>query len=205
MSEMTAQAASDALEAALVVLALGLVLRAVALRLLAGAAATPGRVRRLATSAVTALRPGIVRRAGAAVLGVSAALLTAVAPARAATGSGTVTAAVDARLALSPTQEPIQGSAPRTSTTHAAVVVVAGDTLWDIARRHLPPGASDADVAHAWPQWYVANRTLIGPDPDRLLPGMRLRVPGGRPTGTSASSSLPAGHVAATSLDPDRR
>lgn len=57
------------------------------------------------------------------------------------------------------------------------VVVRRGDTLWAIARQHLGPGATDAEVAQEWPRWHRANQAVIGPDPDRLLPGMVLRAP----------------------------
>lgn len=57
------------------------------------------------------------------------------------------------------------------------VVVRRGDTLWAIARQHLGPGATDAEVAQEWPRWHHANRAVIGPDPDRLLPGMVLQAP----------------------------
>jgi nucleoid-associated protein YgaU len=59
-----------------------------------------------------------------------------------------------------------------------AVVVRRGDSLWDLAERHLGPGASAADIAAEWPRWYAANRHVIGPDPDLLLPGERLVPPG---------------------------
>ena len=59
------------------------------------------------------------------------------------------------------------------------VVVRRGDTLWDIAARHLGPGASLADVAAEWPRWYAQNAGAIGPDPDLILPGLELTVPGG--------------------------
>ncbi|QDO89225.1 LysM peptidoglycan-binding domain-containing protein [Ornithinimicrobium ciconiae] len=58
-----------------------------------------------------------------------------------------------------------------------AVVVRAGDTLWDIAARHLGEDADAAAIAEAWPHWYDANRALIGSDPDLLLPGTRLVPP----------------------------
>ncbi|MDP9445166.1 MAG: LysM peptidoglycan-binding domain-containing protein [Actinomycetota bacterium] len=54
-----------------------------------------------------------------------------------------------------------------------------GDSLWVIAARHLPPVATDAEVAAAWPRWYAANRDRIGPDPDLILAGTRLVVPAG--------------------------
>jgi nucleoid-associated protein YgaU len=59
-----------------------------------------------------------------------------------------------------------------------AVVVRPGDTLWGIAAAHLPGDPTTAGVAAAWPRWYAANRREIGPDPDLLLPGQRLRPPG---------------------------
>lgn len=58
------------------------------------------------------------------------------------------------------------------------VVVRRGDTLWDIAARHLGPGASVADVATEWPRWYAENADAIGPDPDLIVPGLELTVPG---------------------------
>jgi hypothetical protein len=67
-----------------------------------------------------------------------------------------------------------------------AVVVQAGDSLWKIAARHLGPGATAQATAIAWQQWYVANRDVVGSDPDRIFPGQRLRPPD------------PAGHKPAT-------
>jgi resuscitation-promoting factor RpfA len=68
------------------------------------------------------------------------------------------------------------------STTASAgvqheVVVHRGDTLWDIAARHLGEHATDQDVAEEWPRWYAVNRDLIGGDPDLIRPGQRLVVP----------------------------
>jgi hypothetical protein len=57
------------------------------------------------------------------------------------------------------------------------IVVRRGDTLWDIAARHLGPTATDTEIAQAWPRWFAANRAVIGTDPDRLAPGQRLRPP----------------------------
>ncbi len=79
---------------------------------------------------------------------------------------------------------------PGTTPTAAAVAVTAeptpttylvrrGDTLWSIAARHLPAGASNAQVAAAWPRWYAANRAVIGADPDLIRAGQRLVVPTG--------------------------
>jgi nucleoid-associated protein YgaU len=73
---------------------------------------------------------------------------------------------------------------PDTSTAPAgaAHVVVRGDCLWHIAAAHLlarsgaPP--SDGDIARAVHDWWTTNADVIGPDPDHLLPGQVLRVPG---------------------------
>jgi nucleoid-associated protein YgaU len=64
------------------------------------------------------------------------------------------------------------GALPETAMT-----VRPGDTLWDIAARHLGPAATDQEIAHTWPRWFAANRAVIGPDPDRLRPGQRLTPP----------------------------
>lgn len=64
------------------------------------------------------------------------------------------------------------------------VVVQPGDSLWAITARHLGPAASDAKVAEVWPQWYAANRDVIGQNPDLLQPGQILHPP----TGTTAAS-----------------
>ena len=53
-----------------------------------------------------------------------------------------------------------------------------GDSLWDIAARHLGPDASAADVAVEWPRWHHANRDVIGADPDLLI-----RTAAGAPAG----------------------
>lgn len=57
------------------------------------------------------------------------------------------------------------------------VVVQAGDTLWELAAGALPADASEAAVAAAWPQWWAANRAVIGENPDQIWPGQVLQVP----------------------------
>lgn len=56
-------------------------------------------------------------------------------------------------------------------------VVRRGDTLWDIAARHLGATASAADIARAWPRWYTANQSAIGPNPQLIHPGLVLHAP----------------------------
>jgi nucleoid-associated protein YgaU len=56
-------------------------------------------------------------------------------------------------------------------------VVRPGDSLWDIAATDLG-GRPDADrVAAHWHRIYRLNQAHIGPDPDLIHPGQRLRMP----------------------------
>ncbi|WP_299165975.1 LysM peptidoglycan-binding domain-containing protein [uncultured Arthrobacter sp.] len=64
------------------------------------------------------------------------------------------------------------------------VVVQPGDSLWTITARYLGPAASDAQVAETWPQWYAANKDVIGENAQLLQPGQALHPP----TGSSADS-----------------
>ncbi len=61
--------------------------------------------------------------------------------------------------------------------TAATATVRAGDTLWDLAAGQLGPLATDYEIARHWPAWHAANRSVIGPDPNHLLPGQVLAVP----------------------------
>ena len=69
------------------------------------------------------------------------------------------------------------GPTGKVAVTRDEVVVRPGDTLWSIAAAHLGPGASREQIAASWPQWYAANRHLIGPDPGVIHPGERLEPP----------------------------
>lgn len=80
------------------------------------------------------------------------------------------------------------------SASHSLVTVRRGDSLWSIARSHLGPDASDADVARAWPRWYEANRDVIGADPGLLVPGLQLVPPGAATAGTTAAGA-PTRHL----------
>ena len=57
------------------------------------------------------------------------------------------------------------------------VVVVPGDTLWDLAAARLPTDATNAQIAATWHAWYDLNAAVIGADPDLLHPGQVLQVP----------------------------
>jgi nucleoid-associated protein YgaU len=57
------------------------------------------------------------------------------------------------------------------------VTVVAGDSLWVIAERLLPPTAGDHEITATWHQLLRANADRIGADPDLIFPGTRLLLP----------------------------
>jgi hypothetical protein len=68
-------------------------------------------------------------------------------------------------------------AAPRHRAGSGAHTVEAGDTLWDIAAAHLEPAErTAATIDRYWQQVYRANRSVVGPDPDLIHPGMRLAV-----------------------------
>lgn len=63
------------------------------------------------------------------------------------------------------------------TTRDRPITVRAGDSLWSIARAGLVPGASADEIDATWRALYAANRAEIGPDPDLIRPGQRLRAP----------------------------
>jgi hypothetical protein len=71
-------------------------------------------------------------------------------------------------LVQQPLREPVRAG---------KVEVRPGDSLWTIVARHLGPGATDLDIAAAWPSWYEANAGTIGADPDLVRPGQLLVPP----------------------------
>ncbi len=164
-------------------LALGLV-AAAASALCTTTGRTAGRAARLVGGLSRRTAPVALRRLVAALLGAGMVLGTA-GPAL-ASGPGRLpgaaappaVGAVQPAGDLDPTWAGDRLPGPRTRAPLGDEVVVRrGDTLWDLAARQLGPGAGTARIAAEWPRWYAANRALIGPDPDRLEPGQRLRVP----------------------------
>jgi len=65
----------------------------------------------------------------------------------------------------------------RKSVNEPRFVVRRGDTLWSIAAGRLGPEAPAAEIDDEWHRWLAANRDVIGPDPDLILPGQLLRPP----------------------------
>lgn len=161
---------------------------------LVGLARLPGLAGRLAGGLAVRVTPVLLRRALETTLGVTVATASVAAsgPALAAGPTSTRPPAVLATSTAPPPSPPALPSldrpanpapppapapVPVRASADVAVVVHRGDCLWRIAARHLSADATDAQIAAAWPQWYAANRDVIGPDPDLLLPGQRLRSP----------------------------
>ncbi|KRC66473.1 hypothetical protein ASE12_17880 [Aeromicrobium sp. Root236] len=144
-----------------------------------------------------ALSSWVLLAAGLVLLRVPAPLLRAITPRllRRALLAGTVgalaVAPVQADRAVAPARpqhdltglqlpdRPV-GSVPATAGAAPAVVVRPGDTLWAIAARSLPAGATDAEIARACARWHAANRDVIGDDPDLIFPKQRLVPPLGK-------------------------
>ncbi|MFO7243829.1 MAG: LysM peptidoglycan-binding domain-containing protein [Actinomycetes bacterium] len=92
--------------------------------------------------------------------------------------SGTVGLVASASGASSsPRAEP--GEQPASDPVSERVYVVQrGDSLWLIAKDLLGEGATDAQIAQAWPLLYEANRAVIGSNPSLIYAGQVLQVPG---------------------------
>ena len=156
-----------------------------------GVAGLPGVVGRSARAAATAWSPVMVRGLVRAALGAAVATGPVLAQGTALAdqpGYPTLDRVVSSPAATSP-HEPVgtpgsaggadrQGQGGSAGSGHV-VVVRPGDSLWKIAAEHLPSPCSDQQVAVAWPAWYAANRSSIGPDPGQIRPGTRLTPPPG--------------------------
>lgn len=166
--------------------------------LLTALSAVPGAAGAVAGGALRALLPRGARRAAALALGVGLGLAPPVLGA-----AVTVLAATPAAASPTAPSPSTEDSAPDWPTVPQAAddrhgvgdllpdwpaapeagahVVVRGDCLWRIAERRLAADAghapSPAEVATAVQAWWAANAAVIGPDPDRLLPGQVLRPP----------------------------
>jgi len=57
-------------------------------------------------------------------------------------------------------------------------IVRRGDTLWLVAERQVP-GQGRPAVVRTWKTIWSINQDVIGPDPNLILPGQRLRLPAG--------------------------
>ncbi len=192
----------------LFVLVVGLVFAAYLTRccvgaLLLWASHLPGRLGRTCLSAGDLLTPRLARRAAAALVGTAAAT-TGIAPAMAASppspDSATQRHAVNVpeidRGPLAKTsgtdhsgkeagrERPTSTKgAPGNETPHkthrtSTVKVKPGDCLWTLAAGQLSPAASSRQIARETNRWFEANKTAIGSDPNLIVTGTILSIPG---------------------------
>ncbi|HSA52262.1 MAG TPA: transglycosylase family protein [Yinghuangia sp.] len=102
-------------------------------------------------------------------------------------GTSKTEAKTEAKTESKTTQAPAA-----TSNAKSAYTVVAGDTLFKIARAH--------EVNGGWQKLYEINRSVVGSDPDVIFPGQKLTLTAGqsttttpaKPTTSSSSSSTGA-------------
>jgi nucleoid-associated protein YgaU len=85
-------------------------------------------------------------------------------------GSVRPTIVVASRATPVPAAPSVVSGTATASPTPQEYIVEPGDTLQAIAQRVY----GNADL---WPRIYAANRDLIGPNPDALQAGTRLRIP----------------------------
>ena len=80
-------------------------------------------------------------------------------------------------LPASTTAGAVHAGFPDAHSLRSTAVVHRGDCLWSVAAGLLGPDAGEPLVARLVDAIYAGNRTLIGPDPDLVLPGTRLSLP----------------------------
>ncbi|MCQ9387409.1 hypothetical protein NQ038_01930 [Brevibacterium sp. 50QC2O2] len=72
-------------------------------------------------------------------------------------------------------------AAPERTSQHAIVTVVRGDNLWSIARAQLSAQGTEhpttARLAKQVDHIYSHNKSLIGSNPNLIMPGLRLEMP----------------------------
>jgi hypothetical protein len=153
--------------------------------ILTAATAAPGLLGRVAGTLQRGVLPAGARRAAAVALGIGLGVgLTT--PAFATATESVAAAAPDWPSAESapdwPDAVPAEPAPDWPAPADGDRVVLRGDCLWDIAAAHLtaedgsPP--TDAVIVEAVTAWWTTNRSVIGPDPDLLLPGQVLHPPG---------------------------
>jgi nucleoid-associated protein YgaU len=92
--------------------------------------------------------------------------------------SDTVTPSAAASRQLPAVAQPTGGAAPGSSPAAGGWTVLAGQSLWSIARTVDGAAASVGQVQASWQQIYALNAATIGSNPDLLAVGSHLVVPG---------------------------
>ncbi|CAA9386287.1 MAG: hypothetical protein AVDCRST_MAG32-1995 [uncultured Nocardioides sp.] len=82
---------------------------------------------------------------------------------------------------------PVESSSPAGGSGRPRLHVVRpGESLWSIAAATAP---AEEDVDARWRAIWVANRAVVGTDPDLILPGQRLRIPAQEPAHSTTHDS----------------
>lgn len=138
----------------------------------------PGAAGRAAAGLAHRVTPALFRRALEASLGATLVLTASAQVATAATPRPAHTLTATGLLADPPPVPDRPDVRPRPRHPEAHLVRVRpGDSLWRIARTHLAGRPTDRTITREWHRWYAANRSVIGPDPDVIVPGQRLHPP----------------------------
>lgn len=90
--------------------------------------------------------------------------------------AGAPQAAIDADLPGS-TAVPDSAGNPA-GPEHRTITVKPGDCLWSLAQHQLGSSATPAAVERQSKRWYSINKAVIGPNPDLILDGQQLQIPG---------------------------
>lgn len=85
-----------------------------------------------------------------------------------------------AAAVTSPSWPDTQPPPPPPTPPTEKLTVHPGDSLWALAAHRLPADATDGAIETTWQDWYQHNRSVIGPDPDLLAPGLILTIPSER-------------------------
>lgn len=88
--------------------------------------------------------------------------------------NASLTTAAQASTLPRPLPVPTRQAGP---VPRATVEVRAGDTLWRLVARRLPPPATSGEVARLVERTHHLNHDVVGPDPDLIHPGQRLLLP----------------------------
>jgi len=163
---------------------------------LTACSALPGLLGAASRTVLHVLAPAGARHSAAVLLGLGVGVAAPLFPALPVVGTAPAALAapaVDPVPDWSTAASPAQPVAdwPTGSAAGAAVadwpsadpaphVVVRGDCLWHLAESGLATGSrepTDTEIADAVTAWWRANADVIGPDPDRLLPGQVLQRP----------------------------
>jgi len=84
-----------------------------------------------------------------------------------------------------------------TGLEHGEYIVKSGDNLWNISKQYLGDGSK-------WGEIYKANADVIGGNPDLILPGQHLQIPGADTSTVAEGPAAATQHLASATGDPSQ-